>query len=192
MFKQIMKMLNISKKEKAIIKVILTGSPVAFALSSDIPIINGNIITTAILWIENNPQKPAKTVIGEIEITRRGIRDDFSHVAFPEKLAVLPVVRNVLEQGAYLGEKQDFRGINIQNYYFAALVVIDGNRKIVFVRVRKKGIGKLRFYIHDIYTLNEIKKSGASKTTGTAQNVQNKGKAPDLYKSILYEVLYIK
>ena len=187
-----MKILNISKEEKAKIKAFLTGNPVAFALSSNIPIINGNIITTAILWIENNPQEPAKTVIGEIEITRRGIRDDFSHVAFPEKLAVLPVIRTVLEQGAYLGTKQDFRGMKIQNYYFAAPVSIDGNKKIVFVRVRKKGMGKLRFYIHDIYTLNEIKKSGASKTTGTAHNVQNKGKAPDLYKSILHEVLYVK
>lgn len=172
-------------------KRVLEGPPISKVLSSDIPIINGNIISTALKWIEGNPQGTVKTIIGDVEITRRGIRDDFSHVAFPDKLAVLPAIKAVLEIGAYLGEMQDLNGKNIMNYYFAAPVDIDGNNKIVFIRVRKKGTGLRRFYVHDIYTLDDIKKSGANKTTGTVHKAQNKGNAPDLYKTILSRFLTV-
>jgi hypothetical protein len=50
----------------------------------------------------------------------------------------LPAVKTVLEKGAFLGKMGDLAGKNIQNYYFAAPVAIDGQSRIVFVRARKK------------------------------------------------------
>jgi hypothetical protein len=170
-------------------KEILEGNSITDILSSAVPILNGEIITSAVDWISKNPQGAANTIIGEVEITRRGIKEDFSHIAFPDKLASLPAVKTVLEKGAYLGQMQDITGKNIQNYYFAAPVTIDGNNKIIFVRARKKGNGQNRFYVHDVYTLDDIKKSGTTKTTGTAHNAQNKGNVPDLYKSIIQDAI---
>ena len=57
-----MGILNISKTEKVKIRAILNGYPITSVLTADISIINGNIITTAFIWIEQNPQQPAKTI----------------------------------------------------------------------------------------------------------------------------------
>lgn len=153
------------------------------------PPVIGKIISSALNWIENNPQGTAKTLIGDVEITRRGIRDDFNHVAFPDKRATLPAIKTILEDGAYLGEMADMGGKAITNYYFAAPVSIDDRNVIVFVRVRKKGEGSNRFYVHDVYTLQDIKKSGTTKTTGLDKPA--KGYVPDLYKSIINETLAV-
>jgi hypothetical protein len=171
------------------VKKILEGSEIAAVRSQDIPIKDKKIIATALEWIDAHPQGTAKTVIGDIEITRRGIHDDFSHVAFPDKLAVLPAIKTVLEKGAYLGFGADLDGKNINNYYFAAPVKIDDNRKIVFVRARKRAAGANRFYVHDVYTEEDIKKSGGNKTTATRKP---KGTPPDLYLSILNKAISVK
>ena len=64
--------------------------------------------------------------------------------------------------------KKDKDGKAIMNYYFAAKIKIDDNWKKLFVRPREKSGHKNKFYVHEIYTEDEIKKS----ETKTALRVQ--------------------
>lgn len=171
-------------------KTVLNGQPIGAVFSEDISIQNNKIIRTALNWIDRHPIGIVKTVIGDIEVSRRGIRDSFNHVSFPDKLYTLPIIKKALEHGIYLSHSPDKHGKKIENYYFAAPVEIDGNRKIIFIRVRQKQGGQKRFYVHDVYSEDEIKKPGATKTTSAAQ-VPPQGKAPDLYKSIIYKALAV-
>jgi hypothetical protein len=179
-------------------KEFLEGNPIATVLSKDIPIQDGEIITTAINLIKENPIGTIKTSIGDVQITNDSIRTSFNHTRYPNKLAVLPKLQAILEGGIYLRNLPDIDGGNTVNHYFAAPVKIDGNPKYVFIRVKEKSSGK-SFYVHEVFAEEEIKKSDAlnstlSKLGDRMQTVgpkQDRIKFSDLYRSILNDVLSV-
>ncbi|GMO57424.1 MAG: hypothetical protein Ta2G_17100 [Termitinemataceae bacterium] len=184
--------------EKLYNKYILEGSVVASVHSADIPILDGKIINTALDWIRKHPIRTVKTRIGNVTVTNDGIKADFGHTRYPSKLYVLPAIKSILENGAYLNSMSDFYGKNINNHYFAAPVELDGERKLVFLRIREKEKGK-SFYVHEVFIEEEVKKSETldfilSKSGDRMQTVdpqQDKIKASDLYRSILNDALSV-
>jgi hypothetical protein len=84
-------------------KAILEGDAVAAVFAKDIPIKNGRIIDTALEWIESHPQGTAKTVLGDIVVNRRGIRNSLNHKPLnPEKLYTLPAIKRFLKKARSL------------------------------------------------------------------------------------------
>jgi hypothetical protein len=179
-------------------KEVMEGKAVASVSSKDIPIMDGKIINTAMQWTEGKLQDSTNTVIGSVKITKDGIRADFSHTKYPNKLYSLPAIRPILEQGAYLGMMDDIHGKKIKNHYFAAPVNFDDGRKIVFLRVRETGAEK-SFYVHEVFVSEEIEKAEPlstvlSKIGNRMQAVdpnqkQNSTKRPDVYRSIIKDAL---
>lgn len=105
------------------------------------------------------------------------------------KLQTLPAVKDVLEKGVYLGYELDFDGNPIANHYFAGKIQYGDEEKIVFCRVRENKGDKERFYVHEVFTDEEIKKE--------ADNAVTDGGLPlligkPLYKFILQNVFNVK
>lgn len=152
---------------------------------------DGSVINAAASYVEKNFKKPAKTKIGDIDITRQGIVDSLSHGFGKTKVDAIPAVKDVLEKGEYLGYERDFGGKSLKNHYFAGRVSFPDGEKIVFCRVHESETGgNKRFYVHEVFTEEEIKNKGASFKTGLAQN----GKGPggrSLYNRVLYDTLNV-
>jgi len=173
-------------------RAILEGAPLIQVSAKDIPIKNGRIIETAVEWMKANPQQDAMTMIGAVRITPSDIKTSFSHTLYPNKLAVLPILRDMLERGVYLGEAADWTRKKAVNHYFAAPVAIDGRRQLLFIRViQEPGLPK-RLHVHEIYTEAEIKKSAGilpSQVTPpqglqTSDAFTKKTNPADLYRSL--------
>ena len=182
---------------------ILEGKPVASVSSKDIPIINEEPITTALEWINRNPIGNVETVIGDVEVTPSGIDNSFGHTKYKNKVFVLPAVKAILQEGAFLSELDDFNPENnIRNYYFAAPVALDEERKIVFIRVRQVEEGSKKFHVHEVFTEDEIRAAAPlqeeidKRKPGNGPNAASfpgirAGNQSDLYRSIINNVLTV-
>ena len=145
-------------------------------------------------WIKNNGISKANTIIGEVDINRKSADRDMHHGDLADKylkLQTLPAVKEILEKGTYLGFEPGFDTINknIDNHYFAAKIKYGNDEKIVFCRVRENHGDKSRFYVHEVFTEDEIKKaSHASVVDGSLPRLIGK----PLYLYILQDVLNVK
>ena len=82
-----------------------------------------------------------------------------------------------IDQGeSWYGNDKD--GKPIINYYFAGKVKIGDNDKIVFVRTRKNAGRANRFYVHEVFTEEEIIKLGANRLTRHPIRIGNTGTLP--------------
>lgn len=149
-------------------------------------------IQAAMAWVREHIFAPAKTVIGDVEVNAKTIKDSFSHTRYQNKYDAVQAIVPVLEKGTYLGTLPDKDGKSIDNYYFAGRVRIGGEEKIVFARVlQHQGRDIKKFYVHEVFTEEEIEKSKAFKVgeQGTDLRYSN---ASDFYKSLLAGYLNVK
>ena len=143
------------------------------------------VIDAAKRWVRDNIHDGAHTEIGTVNIDVGSMKEDFGHTRYQNKLATLPLLKPVLENGEYLGHLPDFSGESIDNHYFAAPVEIDGERKILFIRVVEP-LGKpSSLHVHEVFTEDEIKRSNAMLTNAADKNGRRVGKASDLYRTII-------
>ncbi|MBR4159725.1 MAG: RecQ family ATP-dependent DNA helicase [Spirochaetia bacterium] len=138
-------------------------------------------------WVEENIKQPIKTKIGYVLFNGNTIQDSLAHGYGPDKLDAIPSIKDILEKGKYLGCEKDYYGATVINHYFAGKISFEGKEeKIVFCRVREAEgdqAGK-RFYVHEIFTEDEISK-GLPSQTGTAINDSKKTGGKPLYINIL-------
>ena len=145
-------------------------------------------IAAAKAWIRKHIFAPAKTEIGDVEVDANAIQDSLSHSMYQNKLDAVQAIVPVLEKGSYLGMLPDKDGNPIENHYFAGRVRIGENEKIVFVRTRQAKGTSNRFYVHEVFTQEEIEKSGDfHRVTSDADRPYRN--SPDFYRSILANYL---
>ena len=127
-----------------------------------------------------------KKNIGEVFVTRNGIRDSIAHSRYPAKLDVIPHLREILEKAEYLDTLNDFDGKDIQNHYFVARINHDGRTKLVFLRVRERANTR-QLYVHDVFLEDEIKKADSLQTSPRGRST-TATRGTSLYKSILQDI----
>ena len=142
-------------------------------------------------WVENNIKQPIKTQIGFVIFNGNCIQDSLAHGYGADKLDAIPAIKDILHKGIYLGGEKDFDGATINNLFFAGKVDFGDGEKIVFCRVReaegdKKG---KRFYVHEVFTEDEIK--GLPSQTGTAAKSGKKSGGKPFYSKILHDILTV-
>ena len=152
---------------------------------------NGRFAEAAREWIKKNHQGSAKTLIGDVIINEKTVDNDLRHGERDKylKLQTLPAVKDVLEKGTYIGFEHDFNGKNINNHYFSGRIKYGEEEKIVFCRVREAAGDTNRFYVHEVFTDEEIKKEADNAVTNVGLPLLI-GKP--LYKFILQDVLNVK
>ena len=144
-------------------------------------------------WLINNNIGNAQTNIGEVVINRRSVERDMHHGVLEDKylkLQTLPSVKDILEKGTYLGYEHNMTSDDdIDNHYFAGKIKYGDEEKIVFCRVRKAAGDTERFYVHEVFTEEEIKK-GLNNTVTDGSLPLLIGKP--LFSFILRDVLNVK
>lgn len=142
-------------------------------------------------WINKNGKGNANTLIGEVVINGKSVERDLHHGDEQDKylkLQTIPSVKDVLEKGTYLGYEKDFNGKPIDNHYFAGKINYGGEEKIIFCRVRENNGDKNRFYVHEVFTEEEIKKEVAKRTSSPSL-LRFTGKP--LYEYIIRDILNV-
>lgn len=129
-----------------------------------------------------------KKNIGEVFVTRNGIRESIGHSRNAAKLDVIPHLREILERAEYLDTLNDFDGKDIQNHYFATRITHDGRNKLVFLRVRKMPRAENQLYVHDVFVEDDIKRKVSSKKGERLNNPVPTLRNTDLYESILQDI----
>lgn len=148
-------------------------------------------ISVAMQYVSEHFRNPFNTEIGEVIIDPSSIKQSLSHTIYQNKLDAIQALGDVLERGVYLGKASDKDGKPIVNYYFAAPVEIGGERKLVFVRSRKASGTPNRFYVHEVFTEDEIRELGSQQTAPHLSAMAHRN-ASEFYKKILAEVMNIK
>lgn len=142
-------------------------------------------------WLREHVSGPVQTRIGIVEVDANAVQDSLSHSIYQNKLDAVQAIVPVLEQGEYLGTLPDKDGKPIENHYFAGKVRIGERESIVFVRTRKAEGMPNRFYVHEVFTQEEIEKSeGIRGVTSDADRPFRN--SSDFYRRILAEYLKVK
>lgn len=140
-------------------------------------------IEAAQRWVRENISSPVKTEIGEVTLGENEIRDSMSHGFSRPKIDAITVIEPVLRKGSYLGKLPDKNGKKIDNYYFAGRARFGEEEKIVFIRVRESEQHPKKFYVHEVFTEEDIKKAGMNlRATDQDQLFQN---SADFYKNLI-------
>ena len=148
-------------------------------------------IQNAMEWVKNNISGEYETKAGTVVVDEQSAKESLSHTIYQNKLDAFQAIPDILTRGAYLGGAMDKDGKPIDNFYFAAKVRIGAEDKIVFVRTRMPKGSDNRFYVHEVFTEDEIKKAGGTVADNTG--MQTRGDSPsDIYRNILANVLNVK
>ena len=130
-----------------------------------------------------------KTVIDEVEITKKSIKDSLSHGCSPKKIAVIPTLENGLLHAELIRTIHDYDNAQKTNHYFVYPVGIDGEENFVLCRVTEQG-GTKRLYVHEVANREEIiEKSDSLKTRAAANESNPTPRGVALYTSILMDYL---
>lgn len=128
-------------------------------------------------WFNQNFGSTLKTEIGTVIIDDNCFDNSFGHGKYPAKYDTVQAIKPILTNGVYLGEMDDLDGNDIDNHYFAGKIKLDGKEKFVFCRIREsvRSKGGKRFYLHSVYTEDDIKKGALNKAAPTYKKQDNSG-----------------
>ena len=140
---------------EALKAAVLRGKPVATVRMGAIQARPGERASDAAYrWLEENPQTDIERKgLGSVVFDKKSIEDTLGHGFSGPKLNALTAVRSVIESGAELDASMSFDGKPLMNWVVAAPVEMDGNRHLMFVRIRKdmaEPTSLHRFYVHEI------------------------------------------
>ena len=99
--------------------------------------------------------------IGTVMLTRRGVKDSFSHGIGPEKASAFAAVPAVIEQGKVIDYERNWKGRGYDTIVLAAPVTIGQQRYLEAVIVKRLYDGQ-RFYVHEV----EMEKDTSVRQTG--------------------------
>lgn len=91
-----------------------------------------------------------------------------------------------MKVAAFIGEAQDFGGADLYNGYFCYPMMYQGERQVVFCRVRRD-MNSNKLYVHEVFTEDEIKDNSFQTVAQSLNSKPHGGNV--LYKSILTDFL---
>ena len=105
--------------------------------------------------------------LGDVELTKRGVKDSLSHGIGPEKAAAFAAVKEVIEQGKIIDFQENWKNRGYSTFVIAAPIEINAEDYFQGVIVMRKDDTQ-RYYLHEVVT---IKKSEIeSRSTGVPDN----------------------
>jgi hypothetical protein len=133
--------------ESSIAANVLNGDPVASVSKKDVP--NGGISSVrdwAMKIFEQQGGKAVNSILGEVGLTDKSVRDSIEHSHSKFKFAAFPAIKSVIENGALIDSR---RLSGVGHFYISAPVTVDGKADIVTVLI-KKDPNSQRMYIHSV------------------------------------------
>ena len=124
--------------------------------------------------------------LGDINLTRRGVKDSLAHGMTPQKAAAFAAIPDVLRDGKVVGFEKNWKQRGYDSATIAAPITIGGEEYLMAVIVHRSNSAN-RFYVHDVFT---AKKEATPFMTGT-QNLGEPGGATSTI-SIIRKILSVK
>ena len=124
--------------------------------------------------------------LGDINLTRRGVKDSLAHGMTPQKAAAFAAIPDVLRDGKVVGFEKNWKHRGYDSATIAAPITIGGEEYLMAVVVHRSNSAN-RFYVHDVFT---AKKEATPFMTGT-QNLGEPGGATSTI-SIIRKILSVK
>ena len=140
----------------------------------------------ALQWAEQHLPVQVMTRFGEVEINRASIKDSLGHGYSQKKLDAITSLPEGMMVAAFIGETKDFDGADIDNGYFCYPMMYQGERQVVFCRVRRD-MNSNKLYVHEVFTEDEIKDNSFQTVAQSLNSKPHGGNV--LYKSILTDFL---
>ena len=140
----------------------------------------------AMAWAAEHLPVQVMTRFGEVEINRASIKDSLGHGFSQKKLDAITSLPEGMAVAAFINEKKDFDGADIDNGYFCYPMMYQGERQVVFCRVRRD-MNSNKLYVHEVFTEDEIKGIPLQAAAKFSNSKPHGGNV--LYKSILTDFL---
>ena len=140
----------------------------------------------AMAWVEQHLSVQVMTRFGEVEINRASIKDSLGHGFSQKKLDAITSLPEGMKVAAFIDEKKDFDGADIDNGYFCYPMMYQGEKQVVFCRVRRD-MNSNKLYVHEVFTEDEIKDIPLQTAAKFLNSKPHGGNV--LYKSILTDFL---
>ena len=143
-------------------------------------------MAAAFQWAEQHLPVQVSTRFGTVEINRASIKDSLGHRFSQKKLDAITSLPDGMKVAAFIGEAQDFGGADLYNGYFCYPMMYQGERQVVFCRVRRD-MNSNKLYVHEVFTEDEIKDNSFQTVAQSLNSKPHGGNV--LYKSILTDFL---
>ncbi|MBR3105873.1 MAG: hypothetical protein IKH30_01665 [Clostridia bacterium] len=132
--------------------------------------------------------------IGDVNVTRRGIRDSIWHGIGEDKAAAFAAIKDVIEKGRLVHYEKDWKGRGYDTCVIAAPITINKeNGKpmdyIMGIQVKRSGDTQ-KYYIHEV--LLQKNDGSESRSTRTVNTDRNPGGDRPTMNSILESVMKYK
>ena len=124
--------------------------------------------------------------IGEIAITKAGIRYDFSHGYGNEKINAVPAITTVLREGLPVDKAVNWKNRGFDTVLLAAPITIGTEDYLMGTRVRTNDT-KTEFELHEVVLIN--KSTGESFTNGIVDNDVARDSSGGYTKSVLQDIV---
>lgn len=89
--------------------------------------------------------------LGDVELTRRGIKDSVSHGIGKEKAAAFAAVKEVIEQGKIIDKQDNWKKRQYDTFVISAPIAIGGTPYYMGVVVNRSRENQ-RYYLHEVIT----------------------------------------
>lgn len=102
--------------------------------------------------------------VGEVLLTKKGVKDDFGHGMTDEKAAAFAAVPDVIKNGKVVQYEPNRKGKSYDSVTIVAPVTIDGEPYMTNV-IAHRDNGESRFYLHDVYAESDVESRTAPPTS---------------------------
>jgi hypothetical protein len=150
------------------IRDFLNGPEIASVSGNPIQVREGEKpIAAAIRWMQaNGPFRLLRAGLGEVVISRAGVKSSLGHGFSGPKLSALTLVPDVIDRGVEIHRSPDWENPKVDHIFLAAPVSVDGRRHVMFVRLKQDmaqpaGVdgAKPRFHVHEVLLEDSLKKN---------------------------------
>lgn len=93
--------------------------------------------------------------LGDVELTKRGVKDSISHGIGPEKAAAFAAVKEVIERGKIVDFQKNWKGRNYETFVISAPVMISGKNYFMGIIV-KRSLDSQKYYLHEVVTKEKV------------------------------------
>jgi len=158
---------------------VISANPIAQITGTEFQKSDINLVTQVSDYFNSIGGKVNRNGLGEIELTRRGVKSSVGHGIGKEKAAAFKAVPDVIKSGRIIDHQKNWKGRGYDTYIIAAPIKIGESDYIMEVVVEQNKVNnRNKYYLHEV----EIKSKAldAFKTTtersaprASTDNLQN-------------------
>jgi len=109
-----------------------------------------DLVTQVAQYFESIGGEVERDDLGEVELTRRGVKDSMSHGIGRAKAAAFMAVPDVIRHGKIIDRQTNWKGRGYDTYVIDAPISIGKTEYIMEVIVEQSLHGKNRYYLHEV------------------------------------------